>query len=634
MRLSLSLLVAAAAPALAGTAAAEPSTANLGKKIANVAFKDAAGKATALHDIKAKKAIVVVFLSFDCPVSTSYSQPLADMADEFGKHGVAFVGLTVNQDETPAQVAKHAREFNLNFPVYLDRGFAAADALKAGITPEVFVLDSGHVLRYRGRIDDGYYARLKKNQQVMRQDLRQVLSEMVTGRPLSVTATEAIGCSIQRDAAAVVKAGSVTYHRDVLPILQKNCQTCHRPGEAGPFSLMTYRQAVNWAGDIKDYTQRRVMPPWKPSEGLPFHNERKLSDRDIATLAAWVDGNTPEGDPKGAPPPAKFTQGWQLGTPDLVLTVPGDFQVGPTGRDVFRCFVLPTGLTEDKWVTAVEVRPGNPRIVHHSLLFLDTSGTARRLDKQAQTAKPKADPHGPTELDKGPGYSTSMGVGFLPTASLGGWAPGQMARFLPEGTGMKLAKGADVVMQLHYHRNGRLEKDRTSIGIYFARKPVTRPFQGGVISGGFFFSIPPGAERHPLKGSTWATADCTLHSVMAHMHLLGKEIKVTMTPPEGRPQVLLGIKDWDYNWQETYFFKQPVAIKKGTRLDVEAIYDNSKKNPNNPFDPPRRVTFGEQTTNEMCFIFLGGTSSGSGSLLPLTLFGGPPRSKEKKTATP
>ncbi len=617
------LLAAAALVALAGAVNADgPSTANVGKKIANVTFKDAVGKATALHDLKGKKAVVLVFLSFDCPVSTSYSQPLADMAAEFGKQGVAFLGLTTNQDETPAQVARLARDYNLPFPVYLDRGLTAADAVMAEVTPEVFVLDGNHVLRYRGRIDNGYAARLKKNPQVDSQDLRQVLSEIVSGRPISVSATEAIGCSIPREAKAAARAGTVTYHRDVLPILQKNCQSCHRPGEAGPFALLTYRQAVNWASDIKDFTQRRVMPPWKPAEGLPFHGERKLSDKEIATLAAWVDGNTPAGDPKEAPPPAKFPEGWQLGKPDLVLTMPADFQLGPSGRDVFRCIVLPTGLTEDRWVTAIEVRPGNPRVVHHNLIFVDTSGTARRLEKQAQSAPPKApDPHGPGELDKGPGYSTSMGVGFLPSAGLGGWAPGQVPRFLPAGTGMKLTKGSDVVMQMHYHRNGRLEKDRTSIGLYFAKKAPERPYQGGVISGGFFFAIPPKVERFPLKGSVWATADCTLHSVMAHMHLLGKEIKVTMTPPDGPARVLLGIRAWDYNWQETYFFKEPVRLKKGTRLDVEAIYDNSAKNPNNPFDPPRRVTFGEQTTNEMCFIFLGGTSAGRGQSLPLVMWG-------------
>src|SRR5262249_35809197 len=188
---------------------------------------------------------------------------------------------TTNQDETPAQVSRLAKDYSLPFPVYLDVKLAAADALKADFTPEAFVLDGGHVLRYRGRIDNSYAARLKKNQQVTTYDLKQALAEITSGRAVSTPATEPIGCGIAREARPLPKAGEVTYHRDVLPILQNHCQGCHRPGEVGPFSLMTYRQAVNWAGDIKDFTQRRVMPPWKPAEGGPFHNEHKLGDREL-----------------------------------------------------------------------------------------------------------------------------------------------------------------------------------------------------------------------------------------------------------------------------------------------------------------------------------------------------------------
>ena len=190
----------------------------------------------------------------------------------------------------------------------------------------------------------------------------------------------------------------MTFYRDVVPVLQNRCQTCHRPGEVGQFSLMTYRQAVNWADDIKEYTRSRQMPPWKPVEGPAFHNDRRLSEREIATLAAWVDGGTPKGDPAEAPAPRRFVPGWQFGKPDLVLTVDQDFQIGASGRDLFRCFVLPTNLPEDKHVTAVEVRPGNPRVVHHALLFLDTSGQGRQLEQAEQQRKKD-----PAAMDIGPG---------------------------------------------------------------------------------------------------------------------------------------------------------------------------------------------------------------------------------------
>lgn len=610
-----------------------PSRARVGEKIANIALKNEAGKEYRLYDLKDRKAIVLVFLSFECPVSNSYAQPLADMAAEYGKHGVTLWGLTTNEDETRAQVAKHARDYKLPFPVFKDEKFRAAQALQAEVTPEVFVLDGNFVLRYRGRIDDAYSERLKRHAKVTRQELLQVLGELLSGRPVSVAPTRAIGCLIPRHEKAVAKSGTVTYHRDVVPILQANCQSCHRPGEVGPFSLLTYKQAVNWADDIKAYTQKRLMPPWKPAASVPFHNDRRMSDKDIATLAAWVDGGMPEGNLKDAPAPKQFPQGWQLGTPDLVLTASDDFTLGPTGSDVFRCFVLPTNLKEDVYVSAVEVRPSNARVVHHALLFIDTTGAGRKLEKTEQERRAKRaaeaanDAHAGAgkSLDGGPGYSVAMGVGFLPQGGLSGWAPGHLPRHVPEGVGYRLPKGSDVVMQIHYHRNGRTEKDRTQVGLYFSKKPVERPYQAGVLAGGagsgllrLFFSIPAGKEDFKVVGDTWATGDFTLFSVMPHMHMLGKKIKVTMTPPDGPEQTLIAIDDWDYNWQETYLLKEPIQIKKGTRFHVEALYDNSAKNPRNPFNPPRRINFGEQTTNEMCFVFFGGYSNTRRRNLPMT----------------
>jgi hypothetical protein len=448
-------------------------------------------------------------------------------------------------------------------------------------------------------------------------------------------ATHAIGCKIYRESTAVAKVRDVTYHRDVQPILQKHCQECHRPGEVGPFSLMTYKQAVNWAQDIKDYTQRREMPPWKISEGIAFHNERRLSAQEIKTLADWADGGTPAGDPQDAPKARVFTQGWQLGTPDLILTPDDDYLLGPSGKDVFRCFVMPTKLGEDKYVAAVELRPGNPQVVHHLLLFIDTMEAARKLEKDAQEKEknePVIDVHTgkPSPYDRGPGYSRMMGVGFLPRGGMMGWAPGIQPRYMPEGVGFHLPKNADVVMQVHYHRNGRAEKDRTQVGLYFAKKKIEHPYQAGPVTGGsgsgplrYFFSIPAGEERFKLDGDVWASQDFTLLTVTPHMHMLGKDIKLTMTPPDGKEQTIFTIHQWDYNWQEIYFLKEPIQVKAGTKFHVEAHYDNSDKNPLNPKTPPQRVTLGEQTYNEMCFVFLGGYSGSRSRMLPVTPLGRP-----------
>src|ERR1019366_783668 len=288
-----SVLFLSGAPALAQQ---EPAHAMLGEKIANLTFKDDRGKGSRLYELEKKKAIVLVFMSFECPVSNSYATPLSHMAKEFEKFGVTFWGLTTNEDDTPADIAKAAKRFDLTFPVFKDERMRAAHALKADFTPEVFVLDGEFVLQYRGRIDNMYSERLKKHKEITEHNLRQVLAELVTGRPVSVPATQAIGCKIFRGRQEIAKEGKVTYHRDVEPILQNRCQSCHRPGEVGPFSLMTYKQAVNWAQDIKDYTQRREMPPWKVSEGMAFHNERRLSDKELKSLADWADHGTPAGD--------------------------------------------------------------------------------------------------------------------------------------------------------------------------------------------------------------------------------------------------------------------------------------------------------------------------------------------------
>ena len=614
-RLPWSLLWAASAALLVSVGPVAGADADLGvdplnTRIDSVTLKDADGKLVSLLELKERnRAIVVVFLSFDCPVSTSYAPVLAELAKSYADKRVAFLGVACNDEGDAAQIVRQAAEFKLPFRVLKDERLRAAEAFKADTVPSAFVLDHHLNLRYRGRIDNGYSARLKKTK-VTRSDLRLALDEVLADKPVTAPVTPAVGCPLIRE-TKTRQDGTVTFHRDVLPILQEHCQGCHRPGAVGPFALMNYKQAVKWAGDIKEYTQERKMPPWKPVDGPAFHNERKMSERDIRTLAAWVDAGMPAGDPQDAPPPRQFVEGWQLGQPDLVLTIPEEMTLGPSGPDLFRCFVLPTNLTEDKYVTAVELRPGNSRIVHHSLNFYDLSGKARALEKKARQ---KDDGK---QSDHGPGYSVAMGLGFIPdpgmVGGLSGWAPGMIIRHLPQGYGYFLPKGADVVLQLHYHRNGRVEKDRTSIGLYFAKDDKVQRFKGMVLPGRFL-AIPPGSEHFRVQGGLEVQQECKLYSVMPHMHMLGREVKVTLTPPRGPRTTLVAIKDWDYNWQETYWLKEPITIEPGTRLEVEAFYDNSSKNPNNPSDPPRWVKFGEATTDEMCYIFFGATSDTPGRI--------------------
>lgn len=607
----------------------EPVVDKLNKPITGVTVTGTDGKTAELADLQGKKGTVLVVLCFECPVSASYSEPLTEMARFYGDKGIRFLGVVPGEE--PARIAKLAKEYKVGFPLFADPKLAAIEAVKATTTPEAFLLDHNGVLRYRGRIDNAYSARLRRNSTITSHDLRVSLEALLDGKDIPVPATKPIGCPVdRREGTQTAETAKVTFHRDVLPILQTHCQGCHRPGQVGPFSLLTYKQSVNWAEDIKEFTKSKKMPPWKPTAGVPFKNERSMPEKDIAVLAAWADAGCPEGDPKDAPAPVKFADDeWVHGKPDLILTPSDDFHVGAAGKDVFRCFVLPTGLTEDTYVVGYEVKPGNPRVVHHTLNFWDRTGKARKLEKDEQDAKKPAN-----AADRGPGYSVSMGLGFFPIpdgtrpdvppiGAIGGWAPGQQPVQLPAGTAYFLPKGADLVIQTHYHRTGKPETDRLRVGLYFAKKPTDKPYQSIVINGmSPFASIPAGEAAHKAKGSVWLGSDATVYSVMPHMHLIGRKIKVTMTPPESEPITLVDIQDWDYNWQESYWLKKPIHAKAGTRFDVEAIYDNSRSNPNNPNNPPKDVRFGEQTTNEMLFGFLGATSDKPGKIRVLK---SPPR---------
>ncbi|MBI3268039.1 MAG: ascorbate-dependent monooxygenase [Planctomycetes bacterium] len=393
----------------------------------------------------------------------------------------------------------------------------------------------------------------------------------------------------------------VTWTRDIAPIVWKNCATCHRPGQVAPFSLLSYHDAAKRARHIDEVVSSGRMPPWKPEAGFgDFLDCRKLAERDVDLIARWVRDGAKEGDAAALPPPPRFTDGWALGEPDLVLEMPDSFPVPADGADIYRCFVIPTKVTEDRMVAAVEFRPGNRRVVHHAIFYLDRSGAARRRD----------------EADPGPGYASFGGPGFLPTGGLGGWAPGATPRRLADGTARVLGRGSDLALQVHYHPDGKPEEDRSSLGIYFATAPVSKVVAGIPLIRGKF-TIPAGEERFRLATSFTVPVDLHAVGIIPHMHLLGREMKIVATLPDGRLEPLVYIKDWDFNWQDQYQYARPVALPKGTRLDLEAYYDNSATNPKNPNLPPKPVKHGEQTTDEMCLCFVQVTADEPGGLQEL-----------------
>lgn len=399
--------------------------------------------------------------------------------------------------------------------------------------------------------------------------------------------------------AASTTADPVTFNHDIAPVVFQNCMTCHRSGEVGPFPLTNYAEVKKKAKTILGVVGDGIMPPWHAESHGQYLNERKLTAAQKALFQTWFDTGMPQGATADLPPAPHFTDGWQLGEPDLILEPTEDFALGAEGRDVYRCFVLPTSNTEQRWVSAVEVRAGNRSVVHHALVYLDTSGKARQLDA----------------ADPGPGYTSFGGVGFTPSGGLGGWAPGMVPRPLPEGIGYSLPAGADVVVQVHYHRSGKPETDRTKIGIHYSRTPIDKRYQSFPISFRKIRIAPGDADYHvDLDGPV--PRAITVLAVTPHMHLLGREIKVDATLPDGTAQPLVHIPNWDFNWQTSYWFKEPIHLPRGSKVHLSARYDNSTANPSNPRNPPAEVTYGEETTNEMCLAFLGFTLDSEHLLKP------------------
>lgn len=376
-----------------------------------------------------------------------------------------------------------------------------------------------------------------------------------------------------------------TYASDIAAILFKNCASCHRPGEAGPFPLLTYADASKRARQIAEVTASHTMPPWLPVEGYGrFVGERRLAASEIALLQRWHEQGAPEGDPARTPATPAFTTGWQLGTPDLVATMPDPFPLPPDGRDVYRNFVLTLPPGPARFVRGVEFRPGNPRVVHHAFVLVDDQGDSAALD----------------DADPGPGYA---GMNPGPSArSPGGhfvsWQPGKSASFLPPGMSWRLAPGARLVVQLHMQTTGRPESVQASVGLFFTDEPPrATPYK--LVLASSQIDIPAGAAEHVVESSYRLPVPVQVLGVIPHAHYLGKQLHGFAKLPNGTTQWLIRIDDWNFNWQGDYRFAEPLILPAGTVLHQRFTYDNSEANPRNPHRPPQRTTFGPNTTDEM-----------------------------------
>lgn len=396
---------------------------------------------------------------------------------------------------------------------------------------------------------------------------------------LAATALLLAGCG----QAPPADVGPLTFTRDVAPILFDNCAPCHRPGESGPFDLLTYADARKRAGQIADVTADRYMPPWKPDPGYgDFVGRRGLTEEQIAVLRGWAEQGAPEGDVADLPEPPVWPDGWQVGAPDLVVSME-PYTLGAGAGDVFRNFVIPLPLDGTRHVRAVELRPGNAQAVHHAVIMLDRSGAA--LAQDAADEEPGFDGMEFGELQR-------VGGHFL------GWAPGTTPYEMPDSLSWTLEAGDALVLQLHMLPTGKPEQVGAQVGLVFSDTPPTRaPML--LRLGRKDIDIPAGESQYTIEDAYFLPADADVLSIYPHAHYLGKRMEAWAVLPDGSTEHLLRISDWDFNWQNYYRYRTPVRLPRGTALHMRYTYDNSAQNERNPHIPPRHVRYGTQSEDEM-----------------------------------
>ncbi|SIO33705.1 Peroxiredoxin [Singulisphaera sp. GP187] len=539
-----------------------------GGPAAEVSFRlqDFRGAWHSSDDVRSRKLIVLAFVGVDCPVANRYASTLAELAREFEPRGVAFFAVDANRQDGVTAMGRFADAHKFPFPFLKDAGNVLADRLGVERTPEVVVLDEKRTVRYQGRVDDQFTPAAHRPSPT-RRDLANALGELLAGREVSTPTTEAVGCRIGRVRPA--GKGSVTYSGQVARVLRDRCVVCHRSGEIAPFALTSYEEAASWAETIAEVVRAGRMPPWhaSPDHGK-FRNEARLTDAEKAAIAAWAADGAPMGDPVESPTPTVDANAnvWRIPTPDLVVELPRAVEIPASGVLPYQNFMIDLKLDHDVWVKATQVRPQNPAVVHHLIVYVLPPGQVS---------------NNPFDYD-----------------FLAAYSPGMPPRILPEGTAKVIPAGAKLLVQVHYTPRGTPQTDRSRIGLAFADRATVRKRMTSAAAINYQFRIPPKAADYPVTAEHRFNQDYILYALLPHMHLRGKSFRYEAVYPDGRREVLLDVPRYEFDWQNAYVLDEPKAMPEGTIMRCLARFDNSADNPNNP-DPSRVVTFGEQTNDEM-----------------------------------
>lgn len=384
-----------------------------------------------------------------------------------------------------------------------------------------------------------------------------------------------------------LRKGELEFHKQIAPIVYEKCARCHNAGGSAPFQLTSYEEVRKRARRIQQVVSRRLMPPWMPDRCSPeLVGDLSLTNEEKGKLEQWLAEGCREGNQNEAISAPQSAAEWAGGTPDAILQPLEPYKIPAEGPDIYRSFIIPTNYNEDRYVRMADVMPGARKVVHHVLLFVDPARAGRKL----QDAEP------------GPGFSGLAGA--FGKGEIGIWVPGKRPVPLPEGIGSILPKGADVLVQVHYHPDGKEETDLSRVALYFCDKPVNKRMRVMPIL------VPPKSLRLPAGDNNavfWAEqempGDISVIQVFPHMHLLGREIAAAATLPDGSVVPILSISNWDFRWQNSYTFKTPIRLPRGSRVRFEAKFDNSSDNPRNPNHPPKFVHSGLRTTDEMCLFY-------------------------------
>ena len=541
------------------------------------------------------KLTVIALTSTTCPLCKKFGPSLARIEQAYRDRGVKFVFVNVSGTDTAAEMRTQVSDMGWKGLYLDDRHGATTDALSTALcaqtTTEVFVVDAGNTLVYRGAVSDQYGVNFTREAPRARY-LESALDALLAGSVPVIAATSAPGCAIEPAKAAngstAPKSSAVTYARDISRIINANCIECHREGGVGPFRLDSYDAVSRRATMIRAVVDEGTMPPWfaAPMHGhdgaalaSPWANDRSMRKAEKDAIAAWIAAGKPEGDPKELPLPRTFaTSEWKIGQPDAVFKLPEPIAIKADGFMPYQNVLVPTNITEDRWVKAVQIVPSDPSVVHHVLVFALDEASAKDPATRRRLG-----------ADEASGYWAA-------------YVPGNDSMVLPEGMARKLPANSSLLFQIHYTPNGKATQDQMKIGIVFADEAPKHLVRTAAVAN-LRLNIPPGAKHHEEDGLIRIPADARILAFMPHMHVRGKAYRYELELPGAAKRTVLDIPDYDFNWQLRYELREPLDAPRGAVLHGTAWYDNSAGNPANP-DPTKTVRWGPQTVDEMMLGYI------------------------------